>query len=94
MFKVKVIDSIGLPPTEISGRAVLIEDQHGNPLAAVQSLADNGYSMGTLNDGEDFHALLRSMGMDKVVIVTPLKAPKPPEGSVPFDPSRLNEVVP
>ena len=93
MFRVKVIESIGVPPVEISGRAVVIEDQHGNPLAAVQSLADNGYSVGTINDGEDFHALLRSMGMDKVVIVNPIQAPKPPTGSVPLDPARLSEVT-
>jgi hypothetical protein len=66
-----------LQPTVIPAHSVVIEDDSGNPIFVASCL--DAKTIICAKAGEpDFHALLRSLGIDKTVLVHEVK-PKPIE---------------
>lgn len=68
-----------LQPVEHRADSVVVEDELGNPIyVALQH--DNHIICASVGD-DDFHALLRALGINKTVTVTDLQ-PKPVENVI------------
>ena len=89
MLKVKTLAHIGAEPKETDARVVIIEDLYDNPIAVVCELATGMTTVVSASD-EDFNRVLKSLGIDKLVINTNVEAPSAPEGAkLLYDPRKV-----
>ena len=89
MLKVKALAHIGADPVEMPARVVIVEDIYDNPIAVVCELATGMTSVVSASD-EDFNRVLKSLGIDKLVINNKAEAESAPEGAkLLYDPRKI-----
>ena len=80
MLKVKTVSHIGAKAEETDARVVIVEDLYENPIAVVCELATGMTTVVSASD-DDFNRVLKSLGIDKLVINNKAAAPEVPEGA-------------
>ena len=80
MLKVKTLSHIGAKAEETAARVVIVEDLYDNPIAVVCELATGMTTVVSASD-DDFNRVLKSLGIDKLVINNKAEAPEVPEGA-------------
>ena len=80
MLKVKTLSHIGAKAEETDARVVIVEDLYENPIAVVCELATGMTTVVSASD-DDFNRVLKSLGIDKLVINNKAEASEVPEGA-------------
>ena len=89
MLKVKTLAHIGAEAKETDARVVIVEDLYENPIAVICELATGMTTVVSASD-DDFNRVLKSLGIDKLVINTTAKPDPAPEGAkILFDPRKM-----
>jgi Trk K+ transport system NAD-binding subunit len=89
VLKVKTLSHIGAKAEETDARVVIVEDLYENPIAVVCELATGMTTVVSASD-DDFNRVLKSLGIDKLVINNKATAPEVPEGAkLLYDPRKV-----
>ena len=89
MLKVKTLPHIGAKAEETDARVVIVEDLYDNPIAVVCELASGMTTVVSASD-DDFNRVLKSLGIDKLVINNKAETSKAPEGAkLLYDPRKV-----
>lgn len=89
MLKVKTLPHIGAKAEETDARVVIVEDLYDNPIAVVCELATGMTTVVSASD-DDFNRVLKSLGIDKLVINNKAETSKAPEGAkLLYDPRKV-----
>ncbi len=75
-MRLKAIQQLGGDVVDGEFAYVYVEDKFGNPLMVACELADGMYDVSHVGD-PDFQSVLRSLGVDKTVVVDTVRGPEP-----------------
>jgi hypothetical protein len=88
MLTAKVLQQIGREVVVAQGRMVVVEDEFGNPLVVVLQTSPRMTTILSCRDA-DFNTMLRQLGLDRIVVDSPLQLPGPPQGARKLDTSQI-----